>query len=222
MPVARALTIVVLALFAVFASPNAASASGAIVRSDLPLWSEEAKDVWPRFYMRNGQMGMESIFAVGDWRMRTAGCSQSDPSIACETWLRFSFLGPTDPGFIVTQAPTRPALAVAGVPSVIADLGAAPGAPTTRLYAIQIGFEGGSQYILVSAAQADVRQMAVLSVNCSTGRRQGVVPRRAKFYTAFATAYCAVGSSQALRALALDAFARPPVAALEWVGGPDR
>jgi len=102
-------------------------------------------------------------------------------------------------------------------------LGPAPG-QNVDLYAIELGARGGSDYLIVHAPhEMPIKRLTVLDIQCEddNGRAKvmrDVELRRNDKSVVQPTDYCVVKSVLGLRALALEALKRKPLAVLEWVG----
>ena len=203
-------------------------AESTIIRSDLPLWGEADDGVWPLAFFDKNELGQKSIFALGDWRRRDGDCIGDVSSMdQCISWFRLEIYGVIHGGYVINQAYEKGGLNTAqSEPSVIAELGRAPGVNSgTMLYAIQIGFRRGSDYLLVAApAENAIRHLSILAVDCSGGERSWVkfgyrmreLSDSARFMTGFKTDYCVVKNRDALRNLAIQALNRPPAGAMDW------
>jgi hypothetical protein len=190
-----------------------------LLRSDLPMWSEAHPDVWPRpIDEGDGVVGYGSIFWLGYWRRVDRNCS--DPS-DCTSWWRLDLASVIHGAFTLETGRETSKLDWAlGGSAVIAELHGRNA--KERLYALQVGFLGGSQYVLLSApTAAPVKRMTILDGRCEDAGRHAI-KRKAGFYTRYITAYCAVRDVEGLRMMARAAGNRPPLATLEWVESSER
>jgi hypothetical protein len=177
-----------------------ASLASPPLRSDLPLWPRPSADVLPQIMATGGEIGVESEVGVGDWRIVDSQCEYG-PS-ECETWLRVSFIGATDVGFVFTEAATRAGLETA--PHEFGFIVILPTAKTTdgsKLFAFEIGMRGGSRYLLVRG-NPPFKLFDVLSVACDKNPPAGVVRRRSKDQEGPLTDYCVALSRNGLVRLA--------------------
>ena len=196
-----------------------AHASGyTLIRSDLPLWSESDEGVWPVSVMTEGSFGMASIFSQGDWKVEETDCTSRDAD-DCATWMSLQITSVFHPRFSFREALTREALKhTESEISVLVDLDQK--SKGAKIFALQIGFRGGSRYMLVSASSetTPIKQMTLLDARCLTGQ-PGVERRKAAFSSIYLTDYCSVSSKVALRSIAHDALRRAPLGRLSWQAG---
>ena len=192
------------------------------VRSDLPLTFAEK---WPRALSDPAAgIGMESVFAAGDWRSQRAECPYENKQ-QCVAWLRWDFGGILAPYFVFSQAWERQYLTHAFQDvGIVGALGRGPPPESLDLFAIQFGERGGSEYLLVSASRDQlIKRFTVLSVACRDDngkptRLPDVELRGRGLVSGWFTDYCVAKSAAGLRALAVAALGRKPVAVMEWVG----
>jgi hypothetical protein len=175
------------------------------VRSDLPLSFDEQ---WP---IGDG-ISTFSIFLTGDWQIRFLGPYPLNPM-----WLRWQMF--LHANFVFSQASERQYLAHVGDEiGIVGKLGGVPG-EHRDLYAIEFGGRGGSDYAIVLAPQqTPIRSLTVLDVQCTIIIRDVELRQTDDIRIPYPSDYCAVKSVAGLRALALAALNREPVATLEWVG----
>jgi hypothetical protein len=195
-----------------------AASADELVRSDLPLWSNGGDGVWPESFASDTGVGHRTIFMTGDWRVTRRDCKEAEQSDACQSWLRLSIASVFHGGFIIETAPSRPALNSSsdGHVGIIAELHARRRG--ARLYALQLGFQGGSTYWLLSApADSPIRKLSRLDVRCGDGLDRARW-REAKPRGYYLTGYCVVADRRALRLMAEAALNRPPLASWEWIG----
>jgi len=196
------------------------AAAEELVRSDLPLWSIGEERVWPE--SANGRDGLPAqytIFQPGEWRLVSPDCEGSEESDACQSWLRLSIASLFHGGFVVETASSRATLGQGGNGdggiALIAEL--PMHRPGAKLYAVQIGFKGGSTYWLLSAADTiPVKKLSRLDAKCSDAPT-GAYWREAKVRGYYLTGYCAVRDKAALRRMAEAALRRPPLSTWEFV-----
>jgi hypothetical protein len=187
-----------------------------LVRSDLPLWSNGGEGVWPAdATSENGSPGHYTIFQPGDWRITARDCEGAERSDACQSWLRLSIASVFHGGFIFETASSRSALGSSsdGGVGVIAELETRRRG--TKLFALQMGFRGGSTYWLLSVAEGTpIKRLTRLDVRCSDA---GGHWRERKPRGYYLTGYCAVADKVALRLMAEAALNRPPLSTWEWI-----
>jgi len=215
--------VIALCAAALFAAQPAGAAP---VRSDLPLWPTDGDDVWPKPFAESGEIGVVSNIGVGDWRLRAVGCESEGDDDNCFTWLRLGFASMFDGGFVVTEARTRE-----GLDSAIGEhayLVVLPGvaADGSKLLALQIGFMGGSRYMLLRGrGQAIHDALDVLDGSCAgagalTWFARGYRERQSRKHGYFRTNYCAVRSAKGLAQLATRMAAAKQI--MEFIGPADQ
>lgn len=179
------------------------AADDVLLRSDLPLWNESDEGVSP---WACGDIGRCTDFAMGYWQAVGGD------------WIAFRIAGPFHGTYSITQARSEKGLMEA-LPNngIMVALGETPSGK--RLYALQIGFRGGSTFWLLSAEPPNgsiTKKFKVLDVRCEDGG-EGTRQRRWDGGATYRTDYCAVSSREALRNMALAAAKRKPVTDLVWV-----
>ncbi len=199
-PAALALAAALLAAPAVAQSPP--------LRSDLPLWSGSEANVYPQHFADDDSFGCASIVRSGLWRW-------VEPDGETSQWLLFRNRGAIHCAFDVTRGEAETGFETAiGDTAFFVRLGEVRlGARTTELFALQLGFRGGSEYVLLSAPRTrDVRlRFAVLDSACRPSRRLSEPA------DVWASDYCVVRTRAALLAVARAAALRAPTATLEFV-----
>lgn len=215
-PTSRALLTALVVASAFLPEHAVASDAAGVLRSDLPLWSESNKGVWPSDCSSENSIAKCSIFAMGDWRRTEADCADAEPH--CLSWVRLQMTAVFHARFGYSSAPRREELDLAlSEISIIAPLNTS--SVPRRLYALQIGFRGGSRYILLSVERArdhPIRHLTVLDPRCDR-TIPGVRVRKAKFSSSYITEYCVAETKSALLGLAQAALNRPPLATLDWI-----
>lgn len=201
-------------IFAILlALPNAAMA--VVLHSAFPLIAPKSMTYWPQSCSHDNTLAMCGHFALGVWSQRDGYCaSQAQPN-DCTQWIGLGIFSMFDGGYTFSQSQSKEA---AGVPQEFASLVelSDPSAPV-GLYALQIGYNPGSRYLLISAQRTEVITHAVLlNTRCLSGV-PGVIPRADPHPPGlFATDYCDVSSYAALKRIAEDALNRAPLAMLDW------
>jgi hypothetical protein len=103
-------------------------------------------------------------------------------------------------------------------PAVIIDLGETHSNPNMHIFAIQIGFEGGSRYILAKGkAGPKVTHFDIIPIDCTAPPVPGVVLVRAGFYTLFKTSYCLATTVDGIRDLAISGMGCQDGGSLDWI-----
>lgn len=193
------------------------------IRSDVPLWGDyQDQSVWPHSFEDGEDFGCVSIIDGRYGRWLLDGDATAPALEMPDDWIDF-----TNPGIFhcslsmsirsaeAPDAPTTPETAF------LIELGEVSKTDPRRLFALQIGMLGGSEYWLMSAPAGPNRvgqSYDILDVQCPSRR----IERRARFNTVFRTTYCAVNDRDALIAAARKALARPPVARLAFASPPSR
>lgn len=183
------------------------------LKSDLPLVTKSHQLIWPKDCSTKDAFASCSRFALGNWRVRYADCSD------CDTWLNLdipNFNGEGGMSYAETvhetddPDPAEPAGLILLTPEKSGG----------GIYAFEIGFRGGSRYVLVSAQNdgKTVERASVLDVRCHP-EWKGVSWRKSKEAETFiiATGYCVVTSIDQLTRMAEEALDRAPIATLQWV-----
>jgi hypothetical protein len=211
--------IATLAAIAVIA--GAGTTTAAPVRSDLPLWLGGGDNVWPQSMSSKNEIGFTSIVKVGDWRLRNLRCEPADSDDKdCFTWLRLDFLSVIDGGFTVAEARTRAGLGDSiSQPALFIALPELDAPDGTKVFVLQIGFRGGSRYLLLKGhGKPAYKQFEVLSADCSgddppSGFRQ----RKAPHGSFFLTDYCVVENQEGLKNLAVKSLSGKSESAMEFI-----
>jgi hypothetical protein len=188
------------------------------IRSDVPLWSEYGDGAWPRAHQTDGSFGYHSVFRLGDWRLAESGlCDRAQVlSSACAKWLRLTIISAFHGTFRWITADTRGELEPGHYEiAVIAPLDD-DDPQRARLYAVQLGTNPGSQYILVSVnpLPGNIARMTVLAAQCR-GNPRTVIRKGPD--SIWINRYCVVKTRATLRELAREALNRRPFGSLEWV-----
>lgn len=187
----------------------------ALIRSDLPLSPREDQSIWPANCEPQpvDALAMCSRFSLGDWEIRWAGCSE--PAGRCGGYAELSIFSVIDGFYTYAEGKTRGALAGHGDPALIFKL--EPGTDST-LYALQIGFRGGSRYVLPSVTGGDARidHASILDTGCPA--LPGVHARGVHAAGFFREDYCVVDSMAALIAVGREALNRAPAGTMSFVG----
>ena len=209
----RPLAIAVLAVAGAvrFAAADPDEPRAIYFHSDLPLRPSKDQTFWPQPFARDGADGVRSPFGFGDWELRPAGCSGA----SCLRYLRLD-IGHELYAYAFDEAERRDWLSTNGPSAAIFKL--EPDEAST-LFAVQVGYRGGSRYILVSARPDNdglVKTMTLLDARCldSAGalwRRSVSQPPEPE------EDYCAIDTMASLVAIAREALRRPPLATLRFL-----
>lgn len=195
--------------------------SNDLIHADLPLYTFDWADAWPRHFDPVDEPGVislggcESRVRFGDWRYTPAGAEQDEGS----SWLRFQNYGVFHCAANIYRADTREALAQGEFSRglfVLIGRGNA-GGPDYELWALQDGFVPGSTYSLLARAKDEgdgaVIRFDVLQARCPRDR-----VRRASGLDVWQSEYCAIPSRAALLSLARKMLRRPFVGELVLMG----
>lgn len=192
-----------------------ASAQDVLLRADLPLWTgADGEDFYPKHFSETDgdsfSFGCSSNIQFGDYREVRA----NDPERVA--WWRIGNYGVFHCALLLSEASERTELDTGFREHawlvVLGKIQTSGG--EIELLALQIGARGGSTYNLFSrSVGAPNTTLSVLDPVCPRGST-----RRGRGIDVWRTDYCVVASQSALRRIAREAFRRPPVAALEYVG----
>ncbi len=200
------------------------AAAAAPVRSDLPLWPGGGDNIWPQSLNEKGAIGMRSIAGIGDWHLHDPDCKPGQPQDGCDSWLRIGVFSLLDGGFTIREATTRAGLETAlGTPGFLIALPSIDGADGSKFLALQIGFRGGSRYMLLRGrGDPPYRRFDVLDADCQNASRssQGYALRVHPNSRFFPTDYCLVRSQKGIEHLARQAARYEPANIMKYVGPP--
>ncbi|HEX4301435.1 MAG TPA: hypothetical protein VHZ78_01485 [Rhizomicrobium sp.] len=183
------------------------------LHGDLPLAPGPGITYWPQEFETASGPGIGSRLAIGDWRIVPLGCDPAKDE-DCVRWMRLTMGSAVHRYYNIGEAYRRTDLH--GDDGLIIEL--SPELP--NVYALQIGFVGGSRYILFSTKESKdlVKQAVLLDPRCLD--MPGAEFRQSPYQEIHDTGYCAVNSMAALVAIARAAEARPPQATMEWISAP--
>ena len=189
------------------------------IHSDLPLYSFEWADLWPRDYADSDTLaGCVSRIRFGDWLLQpnSADAYADEPE-----WYRFGSHGVFHCIVNIRIAEDRGELATGPFDhGFFVKLGQVEreGA-LIELWAIQKGTLPGSEYMLLTRVPDDeiITAFDVLQQRCPTKYwRELTGP-----FDIFRTGYCAINSRADLLAMAKSMLALPKMGTLELQTGPD-
>jgi hypothetical protein len=214
------------ALIAVTAALAAAPGSGQelddeefaseLLHSDLPLYSFEWEDFWPRGFVDGDSWGCMSRVRFGDW--------QFTPNPADEAgdihWYRFDNYGVFHCAANLYSADERSELESGKFDrGFFVRMGTSKlGSEMWEIWAFQQGLVPGSDYMLLarSSAEGAVESFRVLQRRCPTGHA-----REGKGLDVWRTNYCAINSREELLTLARKMLRLPPLGTLTLISTPD-
>ena len=152
----------------------------------------------------------------GDWRLRALDCDPQNATEECYSWVRIAEFGMLEHGLTAAEAPTREALKDASAEPAFFEV-----LQGGKTFTLQIGFRGGSHYLLLGARDARrPESFDVLNADCeeegeATWKAKGYRERKIDEPAFFRSDYCAVRSPEGLAALAAASKASQ---AMEYVG----
>jgi hypothetical protein len=205
----RAVAASLIAATALWGAP--AAAQDVLLRSDLPLWTGEEDDLYPKNFYEADSFGCISNIRTGDFRM-TETFEGGETS---ETWYRVHNYGVFHCALVIRSADEQAALDIAPreffwvvvLDKVRTDAG------EIELLAFQQGARGGSTYVLFSrTVGAEDPGLTLLNPECPASMVRGGQP-----IDVWRTDYCVVPDQRALRRIARAAAGQAPVGRLEWV-----
>ena len=189
------------------------------IHSDLPLYSFEWADLWPRDYADSDTLaGCVSRIRFGDWLLQPnfADASADEPE-----WYRFGSHGVFHCITSIRTAEDRTELAGGQFDQgFFVKLGEVEREGThTELWAIQKGTLPGSEYMLLAREPDDdiITVFDVLQQRCPPRSWRDL----AESFDIFRTGYCAINSQEDLLAMAKSMLAFPRMGTLELQTGPD-
>ena len=181
-----------------------------LIHSDVPLWTHENGNLWPRGFGDAETFGCETRIGYGDWRYDETGIADEP------TWYRFTNYGVFHCFMLVQEARERERLqGRESDPSFLIELGTVRGREgPVELWVLQRGATPGSDYLLLSrpADGGAITAFDVLQRQCPRNRVRDGPP-----LSILITRYCAINSRQELTALARRMARRPPLGRLTFV-----
>ena len=189
------------------------------IHSDLPLYSFEWADLWPRDYADSDTLaGCVSRIRFGDWLLQpnSADASADEPE-----WYRFGSYGVFHCIASIGIAEDRAELANSSLDrGFFVKLGAVEhDRALTELWAIQKGLIPGSEYMLLARPSDTgiITRFEVLQQRCPSRYWRDL----AEPFDIFRTGYCAINSRTDLLEMAKSMLAFPRMGTLELQTGPD-
>ena len=193
------------------------------IRSDLPLYTFDWPDLWPRNFVDGDTFGCESRVAFGDWQVTWHDNDEQDAA----SWSRITNYGVFHCAAFIGDADDRAELADAEVEIVFfVKLGESDrDGSMVELWAMQEGTVPGSRYILLAREPGDgrVERFSILQSRCP----EGAMRRLEGDFDVWRTSYCVINTREDLLALASAMVALPPMATIArsndtaWVLHPD-
>ena len=189
------------------------------IHSDLPLYTFEWEDLWPRDYADGDTLaGCVSRIRFGDWLSQP---NSADASADEREWYRFGSYGDFHCIANIRIAEDRAALADSTLDrGCFVKLGVEEhhGA-LIELWSIQKGLIPDSEYMLLARPTSSgiITRVDVLQQRCPPRYWRDL----AEPFDIFRTGYCAINSRAALLAMAESMLAFPKMGTLELQTGPD-
>ena len=189
-----------------------------LIHSDVPLYTFDDADFWPRPFVDKDSWGCTSRIAFGDWRFIPDPRNEYED----ESWYRFSNYGVFHCAAIVKGPVDRSDLDAATFEySFFVKLGDTRiGDKPWELWAIQQGTMPGSSYILLArpAGKASlIDAFTVLQQQCPSGRVRKLVSGSLDIWQ---TSYCAINTRDGLLELSRRMVQFPPLGVITRV--PDK
>lgn len=191
-----------------------------LIHSDLPLYTFEWEDFWPRnFYRGEGDdftFGCESRVAFGDWQFIPNPIDE----YLYGWWLRIDNYGVVHCAANLYHANERDALADGEFSrGFFVRLGKARrDGHDWELWAIQEGMVPGSDYVLLARESRDglIEEFSVLQRRCRENSM-----RRSEGLDVWNASYCLIKSRAELLAVAESMLVLPPLGTLSRITPPD-
>lgn len=186
------------------------------IHSNLPLYTFDWKQTWPRSFSSGDEFGCTSRVAFGDWRFTPS----PDNSSAEQHWERFANYGVFHCAAIVRTADEQSELDGARWDyGFFVQLGTArKGGARWELWALQKGLVPGSEYTLLARepGNATIKRFVVLQQRCPPGTQF-----EAKGLDIWVTRYCAINSQAELLSLSRQMLALPALGVIEIIAEGD-
>ena len=187
------------------------------IHSDLPLYTFEWEDLWPRNFRSETSFGCSSRVRFGDWKFTPNPADE----YGYEHWIRINNYGVVHCAANFRSADDQTELEDGYFErGYFVRLGTTErSGRTIELWAIQTGTVPGSDYILLSRAASDdaVTQFDVLQVRCPPSKLRSVEGE----FDVWLTSYCAINSRDDLLALAVAMLDFPPYESLAFIPPPE-
>lgn len=187
------------------------------MHSDLPLYTFDWDQLWPRSFTDADSFGCSSRVPFGDWQFTP---SKSDEN-AEGSWYRFANYGVFHCAAVIQSAGERAELAgVASRHGFFVQLGRSRVQSSDwDLWALQVGIIPGSDYTLLarpSGRPGRIEDFVVLQQRCPSG-----MIRQTKGMDIFSTRYCAINSRGALLGLSRRMLRYPAVGTIRLMSQAD-
>lgn len=194
-------------LFLTVLAAPAAAQDRLTVHSDLPFLPKPGQTVFPYTCGGQGEIATCSEFKMGNWKER-----QLCGTDACGGWIGLWNRSLFHPALSFRETMTRNEN-TSYAPALMIRL--TPRSERKQLYALEIGFETGSRYMVLAGEGAMPKHVEILDLRCEgDGAVRRALPQPLDI---FRTDYCSVASVDALERMAREALKRPPQATLDWI-----
>ncbi len=186
------------------------------IHSDLPLYTFQWDDIWPRGFSSDDGFGCVSRVGFGDWRFTPADGEDGE-----EWWERYSNYGVFHCAAIIQTAEEQAELADGQLEyGYFVLIGKTRlGSKKWELWALQKGTVPGSEYVLLareSGLEDLVDSFRVLQRRCPPGKL-----RQTRGLDVWSTRYCSIDSRADLLTLARRMLRRPSAGTITRVAKPD-
>ena len=181
------------------------------IHSDLPLFTFDWDDFWPRGFVDEDSFGCFTKVSYGDWQFTPTELHYDDGY-----WIRISNYGVFHCAANIQTAGERAELDDGDFSRgffALLEQGAKLNDEQWELWVLQDGFARGSDYILLarpSGPEGLVEKFSVLQRRCPSG-----MVREAEGLDVWQTRYCAINSQADLISLAQAMLKLPPLGRLE-------
>jgi hypothetical protein len=189
-----------------------------LIHSDVPLYTFDWEDIWPRSFHADDSFGCESRIAFGDWRFQPDSANEYGSAY----WHRIENYGVFHCAANLYTADERDELTDGEFErGFFVKIGEGSTASEKwELWVLQHGMIPGSSYTLLARAAGKhgmIENFRVLQRQCPRANM-----RAATGFDVWSTGYCAINSRSELIALAHKMLQLPPLGVLERVGDTKR
>jgi hypothetical protein len=199
-------------LFLTVLAAPAAAQDRLTVHSDLPFLPKPGQTVSPHTCGGPGMIAMCYEFQMGNWKETDRACTLDPHPGNCVRRIALWNYSPIHPALSFRETfgendeqDYEPALMIRLTPHT----------ERKQLYALEIGFETGSRYMVLAGEGDMPKHVEILDLRCEG---DGAAWRRPpEPISIFRTDYCSVASIDALERMAREALARPPYATMDWI-----
>lgn len=200
------------------AEAGASEFSDELIHSDLPLYTFEWEELWPRNFRDEDSFGCASRVAFGDWKFHPGRANEYSSAY----WIRIDNYGVFHCAANFYTADARDELADGEFErGFFVNIGESTrGSEPWELWVLQQGTVPGSSYVLL-ARQPDepgiIDNFRILQRHCPEGHVRKV---DGVGLDVWSSRYCAINSHSELLELASRMLRLPPLGVLERIGDP--